>query len=60
MASEEAIKKMIQAILERRRELGMLDWGMGSIEEVLERLKQEEKKQELSSRGENGLESEEN
>ncbi len=38
MASDEAIKKMIQAIMDKRKELGILDWGLVPIEEVLNRL----------------------
>ncbi|MDP8243141.1 MAG: hypothetical protein P9L94_03600 [Candidatus Hinthialibacter antarcticus] len=38
MASEKAIKKMINAIMDRRKELGLLDWGVVAPEEVIDRI----------------------
>ncbi len=38
MASEEVMKKMIHAIMEKRKKLGLPDWGMVPIEDVLQRL----------------------
>lgn len=38
MASEETIKKMIHAIMDKRKKLGILDWGQVPITDVLERL----------------------
>lgn len=38
MASEQAIKKMINAIMDRRKELGLLDWGVVPPEEVIDRI----------------------
>lgn len=38
MASDAAIKKMIQAIIDKRRELGLLDWGVVPPEEVIRRI----------------------
>ena len=38
MASDQAIKKMIEAIMDRRKELGLLDWGVVAPEEVIERI----------------------
>jgi hypothetical protein len=40
MASEEAMKKMIEAIVDVRRKLGIPAWGQVSIHEVIERLNQ--------------------
>ena len=53
LASDEAIKKMMQAILEKRQKLGLLDWGMVPIEDVLSRLN---KKENPSAKSEKGLE----
>jgi hypothetical protein len=40
LASDETIKKMIHAIIDKRRELGFVDWGQLPIEEVCKRLNQ--------------------
>lgn len=39
MASEAVIKKMIQTIMDKRKELGILDWGRASKQEVANALK---------------------
>ena len=39
MASEEAIKKLIESIIDKRRELGMLEWGRVSKEDMINALK---------------------
>lgn len=38
MASDETIRKMVHAIMDKRRELGILDWGLVRPEEVIQRL----------------------
>ena len=38
MASEENIKKMIHAIMDKRKKLGIPDWGQVSPLEVIDRL----------------------
>lgn len=38
MASEEALKKMMHAIMDKRKTLGIPDWGMVPVEDVLDRL----------------------
>lgn len=38
MASEESIKKMIHAIMDKRKKLGIPDWGQVPIGDVIERL----------------------
>ncbi len=38
MASDQAIKKMINAIMDRRKQLGLLDWGIVTPEEVIDRI----------------------
>lgn len=40
MASEKAIQKMIHAIMDKRKKLGIPDWGQVSIHEVIQRLNQ--------------------
>lgn len=40
MAGEEAVKKLIHAIMDKRKQLGITDWGQVRIEEVLGRLNQ--------------------
>ncbi len=44
MASEESINKMIRAIVDKRRELGLVDWGVVPVEEVVDRLNRHGKK----------------
>lgn len=38
MASDETIRKMVHAIMDKRRELGILDWGTVPPEVVIDRL----------------------
>jgi hypothetical protein len=38
VASEEVMKKMIHAIMDKRKKLGLPDWGQVPIEDVLQRL----------------------
>ena len=38
MASDESIRKMIHAIMDKRRELGIPDWGLVPPEDVIQRL----------------------
>lgn len=53
MASEEAIQKMIRAIMDKRRQLGIQDWGMVPVEEVIDKLNRQSLPQDQSSPGEN-------
>ncbi len=55
MASDESIKKMVHAILEKRKELGFPDWGQVPIEDVLHRLNQPNENQANESPSENNL-----
>lgn len=41
VASDEAIKKMIHSIMEKRKELGILDWGQAKKGEVMRALNQD-------------------
>lgn len=38
MASDETIKKMIHTIMDKRRKLGLPDWGIAPVEDVIERI----------------------
>ncbi|MEW6238362.1 MAG: hypothetical protein AB1656_23500 [Candidatus Omnitrophota bacterium] len=55
MASEETMKKMIQAILDKRRELGLVDWGLIPIEDVLSRLPKKDSESETGDEEKNNL-----
>lgn len=49
MASDETIRKMVHAIMDKRRELGILDWGLVPPEEVIKRLNNPPKPKEDTS-----------
>ncbi len=38
MASDETINKMIHAIMDKRKQLGIPDWGLVPIEDVIDRI----------------------
>lgn len=50
MASEKALKKMIGAIMDRRRELGIPDWGMVKPEEVIDKLNRQDQARQDAQR----------
>ncbi len=60
MASDEAIKKMIQAIMDKRKKLGMADWGLVPVEDVLSRLDQFESKNKSKESSKTHLENDQN
>jgi len=41
MASDQAIQKMIHAIMDKRRKLGLVDWGVLPPEVVLAKINQQ-------------------
>ncbi|MBI1390216.1 MAG: hypothetical protein GC154_17385 [bacterium] len=49
MASDEAIKKMIQTIMDRRKSLGLLDWGVARPEDVIDRINRSGEAESASS-----------
>lgn len=51
MASEEAIKKLIESIMNKRRELGMPEWGSVSKEDMMNALKPKPSRKTTSSQG---------
>ncbi|RJP26828.1 MAG: hypothetical protein C4527_14490 [Candidatus Omnitrophota bacterium] len=55
VAGDESIKKMVRAIMEKRRELGIPDWGMVPIEQVLHRLNTPPQKTTHNSNAKNTL-----
>jgi len=58
MASDETMKKMIRAILDKRRELGLVDWGLIPVEDVLSRLQEKDSADETQGEEKNNLEKE--